>query len=103
MTNKIESAVRDLIKLCEENNLSITGAIEGKAGAGIRAFEHLSPKPASEEFHNIKTLVRTKGSIEMCLCELSRMENDDAFFRSELEEAARPFASSNPQVFVTIN
>lgn len=103
MTKKIESAVHDLIKLCEENNLSITGAIESKAGIEISGFEHLGGNPISEEFHNINTLIRTKGSIEMCLCELSRMESDKAFFHSELEEAAQPFASTNPQVFVTIN
>lgn len=104
--NQIEDAIKQLLIICKEHNVSITGALNDDE-LELCVFEQIiSLSDTKEGFQNISTLVKQKGDIGNFLCELSKTENANKksnFFESKHDDDAVQFGRSNMQVYKTIH
>lgn len=93
MNKQLENKISELIALCNEQGIAITGALETTKPSLIGFSNHL--EATSNEYKNIQSLVKAKGDIDELLVA------SEPFFVSEEDERATRFTKTNPQVFTT--
>ena len=95
MDKKLEDKISELIALCNEQGVAISGALESTHNTLIGFSNHQPAK--SDEYQNIHSLVKAKGDID------ELMLTSEPFFINEDDERATCFTKTNPHVFVTLH